>query len=111
MKVIIFGGAGFIGSYLVEYMLAKHTTEKVVVYDNFSSGRYWHLSTVKNDKRLEIVNMDINVLHQFKHGSVFDLVIMLAANPDIAKATTFPAIDFYEGTVLMNNVLEFMRIN
>jgi UDP-glucose 4-epimerase len=111
MKIIIFGGAGFIGSYLVEHFLGLQSTKKLTVYDNFSSGNHWHLSNVKDDKRLDIVEADISELGNFKYRESFDLVIMLAANPDIAKASTVPDIDFHEGTVLMNNVLEFMRIN
>jgi UDP-glucose 4-epimerase len=38
-----------------------------------------------------------------------DIVIHLASNPDIARAATEPDIDFREGTLLMNNVLEAMR--
>lgn len=111
MKIIVFGGAGFIGSYLVEYLLESTSTEKVVVYDNFSSGKRWHLSSVEDDTRLEVINRDINKLFDYQCRYKFDLVIMLAANPDIAKAVTFPDIDFHEGTVLINNVLEFMRKN
>lgn len=111
MNIIIFGGAGFIGSYLVEYFLQLDDTDNVVVYDNFSSGNYWHLSEVENDNRLIIIEKDINYLPSFNCDLKFDLVIMLAANPDIAKAVSFPDIDFHEGTVLTNNVLEFMRKN
>ena len=38
-----------------------------------------------------------------------DTVIHLASNPDIARAATEPEIDFYQGTLLTNNVLEAMR--
>jgi len=40
-----------------------------------------------------------------------DVVIQLAANPDIAAAVTDPDIDFREGTILVRNVLEAMRIS
>jgi UDP-glucose 4-epimerase len=38
-----------------------------------------------------------------------DTVIHLASNPDIARAATEPDIDFREGTLLSNNVVEAMR--
>ncbi len=37
------GGAGFIGSHFVDRLLGDHATRRVTVYDNFSSGRAWHL--------------------------------------------------------------------
>src|SRR5438094_10517556 len=38
-----------------------------------------------------------------------DVVISLASNPDIARAATEPEVDFQEGTLLTNNVVEAMR--
>ncbi len=111
MNLIIFGGAGFIGSYLLEHYLKTKTIEKLVVYDNFSSGRLWHLKDYLADTRLTIENREIVNLIDYEPEIKFDLVVMLAANPDIAKAVKEPTIDFDEGTVLMQKVLEFMRIN
>ena len=42
-EICIVGGAGFIGSHFVERLLGDATVEGVTVYDNFSSGRHWHL--------------------------------------------------------------------
>ena len=39
MKTFVSGGAGFIGSHLVRYLLTDNDVSKVVVFDNFSSGR------------------------------------------------------------------------
>lgn len=110
MNIIIFGGAGFIGSYLVEHYLKQSGVNKLVVYDNFSSGRLWHLKDCMADTRLAIENREITDLVDYKPEIKFDLVVMLAANPDIAKAVKEPTIDFDEGTVLVQKVLEFMRI-
>ena len=38
MKVLVVGGAGFIGSYVVDYLLGNNIANSVVVYDNFSAG-------------------------------------------------------------------------
>jgi UDP-glucose 4-epimerase len=38
-----------------------------------------------------------------------DVVVHLASNPDIARAATEPEVDFYQGTILTNNVMEAMR--
>ena len=111
MNIIIFGGAGFIGSYLVENFLRSSDVKTVVVFDNFSSGRLWHLKNCHNDPRLVIQKGDIKSLSNYTPSRDFDLVVMLAANPDISRAVIEPTIDFDEGTVLVQRVLEFMRRN
>ena len=110
MNVIIFGGAGFIGSFLTEHFLSLAEVHSVVVYDNFSSGKSWHLKNVVEDPRLKIVEKDIHELELFEPACQFDTAVLLAANPDIARAVTEPSIDFREGTVLTEKVLEFIRV-
>lgn len=109
-KYFIVGGAGFIGSHFTDRLLANPQVEQVTLFDNFSSGREWHYEQHKNDVRLKIVRgdvSDIQVLTQAMRGH--QVVIHLASNPDIARAATEPEIDFYQGTVLTNNVVEAMR--
>lgn len=52
-SVLVIGGAGFIGSHVVEALL-KTTVERVVVYDNFTRGRRDHLAEALADPRCEI---------------------------------------------------------
>jgi UDP-glucose 4-epimerase len=109
-RFVVVGGAGFIGGHFVEHLLGRDTTEQVTVYDNFSSGRRWHLAGVENDPRLTIVVGEVGDLEQLS-GAVagHDTVIHLASNPDIAAAVTNPVIDFDQGTVLTQNVVEAAR--
>ena len=110
-KYFIAGGAGFIGSHLINNLFIEEKDIKVIVYDNFSSGKTWHLDEVKN-KNIEIINADIkdkDALVQSMKGA--DIVYHFASNPDISKAVTQPDIDFWEGTYLTNNILEAMRVN
>jgi UDP-glucose 4-epimerase len=111
VKIIIFGGAGFIGSFLVDYFLEKNSVDKIVVYDNFSSGKKWHLKKHLNNNKLIILEFDIHNIKSFIPDDKFNLAILLAANPDIARAASEPNIDFIEGTILTEAVLEFVRIN
>jgi UDP-glucose 4-epimerase len=101
------GGAGFIGSHMVHRLLQRPDSQ-VVVYDNFRSGRAWHLP---DDPRLSIVRSDLKDLKALTkaiQGS--ETVFHFASNPDIAKAATQPDIDFWEGTYLTQNLLEAMRV-
>jgi UDP-glucose 4-epimerase len=109
-SVFISGGAGFIGSHLVRWLLRTPGIEKVVVFDNFSSGHEDHLRDVIADCRLQVVRGDLKEPGQIKPAlSGADLVFHLAANPDIARALAEPDIDFREGTLLLQNLLEAMR--
>ena len=109
-SVFVRGGAGFIGSHLVERLLRMPTVESVAVYDNFSSGTPEHLSSVRHDRRLRIVEADIKDLATLTASMKgADTVVHLAANPDIALAVRKPDVDFWEGTYLTNNVVEAVR--
>lgn len=110
MKAFVTGGAGFIGSHLVGRLLKSEGTERVVIYDNFTSGQRSYLQDLTRDGRLSIVEADLKDagrVHEAMTGC--DTIFHLAANPDIAKAITQPDIDFWEGTYLTQNVLEGMR--
>jgi UDP-glucose 4-epimerase len=106
-RYFVAGGAGFIGSHMVRRLLRRPEAQ-VVVYDNFSSGRAWHLP---DDPRLTVVRSDLKDLPALtKAIAGSDAVFHFASNPDIAKAATQPDIDFWEGTYLTQNLLEAMRV-
>jgi UDP-glucose 4-epimerase len=106
------GGAGFIGSHFVDRLLADPSTEKVTVFDNFSSGRRWHLEQHHDDVRLAVIEGD--VLDRVGLAGALAgaaTVIHLASNPDISVAATEPAVDFDQGTLLTHHVCEAARLS
>jgi UDP-glucose 4-epimerase len=106
----VVGGAGFIGGHLVDRLLASTTVERVTVYDNFTSGREWHIAHHASDPRLTTLHRDAQDLESMREAmAAHDVVVHLASNPDIARAMTEPRVDFDEGTLLTFNVLEAMR--
>ncbi len=110
IKYFIAGGAGFIGSHLCRKIFREDNDPEITIYDNFSSGKRWHLEEVTGNKNFKVIEgdiKDIELLSASVKGS--DIVYHFASNPDIAKAMTQPDIDFWEGTYLTNNVLEAMR--
>lgn len=109
-KVLIAGGAGFIGSHIAKHLL-KNFDAEIIIFDNFTSGTHSHLVGVKESPRVTVVSGDIKDLELLASAMTgVDTVFHTAANPDIAKAATHPDIDFWEGTYLTNNILEAMRI-
>jgi UDP-glucose 4-epimerase len=111
VRFFVVGGAGFIGAHFVDFLLGEGAAAGVTVYDNFSSGREWHLQAHRDDPRLRVVRgnvEDLPALRQAMDGH--DVVIHLASNPDIARAATEPDIDFWQGTALTQSVVEAMRV-
>lgn len=103
------GGAGFIGSNVVSRLLA-YGDATVRVYDNLSSGTRDRLAHLAVGERLEFVLGDAKDVEALSHAAVgADVAFHFAANPDIAAAAMRPDIDFWEGTLLTQNVLEACR--
>ena len=109
-NVCIIGGAGFIGSHFTDAFMDSPAVQRVTLFDNFSSGCERHYERHTYDARLHVVRGDASHLHALADAIAgHDVVIHLASNPDIACAVSEPEIDFYQGTLLTNNVLEAMR--
>ena len=107
---LVTGGAGFIGSHLVDSLVSKGL--KVRVLDNFSSGREEFLEHHSGTNNIEIVVADLLDLDAVK-GAMKGVhtVHHLAANPDIRLGTEITDTDLQQGTIATYNVLEAMRHN
>ena len=109
-RVTVVGGAGFIGSHLVRTLLERAGVEGVVVYDNFTSGRLWHLDLLMGDARLDVIEGEVHDRERLMASMTgATTVVHLASNPDIARAMTDPTIDFDQGTHLTHCVVEASR--
>ena len=108
MRAFVPGGAGFIGSHTVDRLLVTPAVDHVTVFDNFSSGQSGHLPG--ESSRLSILRGDISDLASLSAAMQgHDAVFHFASNPDISQALTNPSIDFWQGTVLTQNIVEAMR--
>ena len=109
-RFLVVGGAGFIGGHFVDRLMADPGVSGVTIFDNFSSGRAWHHAHHAGDARLRVVRGEVADLAALTEAMAgHDVVIHLASNPDIARAATEPDIDFHQGTLLSQNVVEAMR--
>ena len=110
MKAFVTGGAGFIGSNLVDRLLARG--DEVVAYDNFSTGRREFLRDALSNPRFKLVEGDLldgDAVSAAMGGA--DFVFHLAANADVRFGTEHPQRDLEQNTIATFRVLEAMRAN
>jgi UDP-glucose 4-epimerase len=109
-RAFVTGGAGFIGSNLVDRLLERG--DSVVVYDNFSTGFESFLSTARQSKKFTLIRgdiLDLPALTAAMQGC--DFVYHLSANADVRFGTDHPRRDLEQNTIGTFNVLEGMRNN
>lgn len=110
MKVLVAGGAGFIGSHLIDALLAEGND--VVCVDNFFIGTKENIAHLKDNAHFKFYEQDLTdldkVLEIFKKEQV-EYVFHLAANSDIQASAQSPMIEYkntYSTTFIL---LECMR--
>jgi len=110
MHAFITGGAGFIGSNLVDRLLAAGHT--VTAYDNFSTGQLRFLEAAVQHPAFRLVEGDLMDLPRLTEAIAgHDVVFHLAANADVRFGTQHPRKDLEQNTIATFNVLEAMRAN
>jgi UDP-glucose 4-epimerase len=110
MRALVTGGAGFIGSTLVDRLLAGG--HRVVAYDNFSTGQRSFLSPAQQHAAFTLMEGDLLDLPALTLASSgVDVVFHLAANADVRFGLDHPRKDLEQNTVATFNVLEAMRAN
>ncbi len=110
MKILITGGAGFIGSHLVDSLLLQGHSVKV--YDNLSGEGKNLLNHLKSNKNFQFIKADLADLKTLKKETKsIDMIYHLAANSDISKGIANPEIDFEQTIKNTFNLLIAMRDN
>ena len=111
MRALVTGGAGFIGSHLIDRLVARG--DHVVVLDNLSSGQESFISHHLESGSATMVHGDVCHLEDVKSAMAMDIecVFHLAANPDIRLGTRVTDTDLQQGTIATYNVVEAMRLN
>jgi UDP-glucose 4-epimerase len=110
MKAFITGGAGFIGSHLVDTLLKNGSS--VTVYDNLSSGNKSFIHHHLEQKQFTFIQADLLNLNKVKKElQGHDVVFHLAANPHVRLGETQTDLDLNQGVVATYNILEAMRQN
>ena len=109
-RALVTGAAGFIGSTLVDRLLAQGT--EVVGYDNFSTGFHEFLVDARSHSDFMLHEADVLDLAKLTLAMTgCDVVFHLAANADIRFGLDHPRRDLEQNTIATFNVLEAMRTN
>ncbi|HEV3041602.1 MAG TPA: dTDP-glucose 4,6-dehydratase [Candidatus Angelobacter sp.] len=87
MKILVTGGAGFIGSNFVHHVLRNHPTDQVVVVDKLTyAGNLRNLGNALNDSRCQFVRMDINDAAITGVVAGCDVVVHFAAESHVDRS-------------------------
>ena len=108
-SILVTGGAGFIGSHLVERLLLDN---EVTVLDNFSSGRIEFLEPYRDIPDFHLLTGDLmnpKILDNAVSGK--DFIFHLAANPDVKLGAENTHVHLEQNVLATYNLLEAMRKN
>jgi len=107
-SALVTGGAGFIGSHFIDYLVEHEWYVKVI--DNLSSGRIDNLKKHRNTPNVEIIIDDLKKASGYlKTVEGVSVVFHFAANPEVRVSTTHPRMHFDENIVATFNLLEAIR--
>ena len=105
-RVLVTGGAGFIGSNLVDYLLSKNY--EVLVIDNLSTGRLDNISHVLD--KVTFINQDISQKGIWQTNlKNIDYIVHLAALADIVPSIEKPNKYFDANVIGTMNILEIAK--
>ena len=112
MKVIVTGGAGFIGSHLVDTLKSNQRIKKIIILDHLDDGSKRNLKDSLKNKKVKLIRENICNLNKIKkYFKGVRVVYHLAAIADIVPSINNP-LEYinnnFNGTI---NVLEAMKIH
>lgn len=110
MRAFVTGGAGFIGSHIVDRLLAEGND--VTIYDNFVTGKELFIKHHENNKKFHLIKGDVLDIEKLKEAMKgHDFIFHLQANADVRGGIKKTKVDLEQNTIATWNVLEAMRIN
>ncbi len=106
-SVLVTGGAGFIGSHLVEELVRRRS--RVTVVDNLTTGAERNLASVRGHMDLRTLDLRTDDLRPVLTGARIDLIFHLAGNAYVPPSVDNPRWDFETNTLGTLNLLEAVR--
>ena len=110
MKVLITGGAGFIGTNFAYHYFNAHPDYEIVVLDKLTyAGRRENLSRLETDKRFKFIQADLidkEVVHEIFEREKFDMIVNFAAESHVDRSIDHPSVFIMTNIVGTHNLLE-----
>ena len=107
-RVLVTGGAGFIGSHLVDALVSRGA--EVTILDNLSSGKIDNISHHQGNPNVKFIKGDLLNPQDIELAvNDCEIVFHLAANPDVRAGSSDPQSHFNQNVVATYNLLEVLR--
>ena len=115
MKILITGGAGFIGSNYAHYRFEQYPTDEIYILDKLTyAGNMDNLKGISDEDRFHFVKGDVadkDFVDELFAKEKFDIVVNFAAETHVDRSITGPSIFVLTNIVGTQNLLEASRIN
>jgi UDP-glucose 4-epimerase len=112
MKILITGGLGHIGSYLLQNINKIKNVKKVYIIDNLSTNRYYSLFNFpKSKKKIIFFQKDLSVSDSLKKFQKVDIVINLASITDAEGSLKIRNKIYKNNLGIFNNIVNYCKKN
>jgi UDP-glucose 4-epimerase len=108
MKILITGGAGYIGSHVAKQLL-ETTKYDITVLDNLSTGYIKTIQTLKTIRDFEFIELDLkefNDVNSLLQTKLFDVIIHFAASSIVSESVENPLKYYMNNTVNTTNLIK-----
>ena len=108
MKILITGGLGHIGSYILQNINKIKIIKQIYIIDNLSTQRYSSLFDIKKkNKKIYFIEKDLSVNNALKKFKKVDVVLNLASMTDATGSLKIKSKIYRNNLGIFNNVLDY----
>ena len=112
MKILITGGLGHIGSYILQHINKIKVLKKIYIIDNFSTQRYCSLFNLsRSNKKIYFIQKDLSQKNSLKNFRNVDAVINLASITDAAGSLKIKKKIYKNNLGIFINILNYCKKN